>query len=52
MAAWAVTNLISGGTITQIIALSQNGVVKAMYELLEKNLGATNDNKVCVIINY
>ncbi len=38
-AAWAVTNLTSGGTITQIIALCQYGVLKPMCELL----GARDD---------
>ncbi len=35
IAARAVTNLISGGSIPQIITLSQNGVLKPMCELLE-----------------
>jgi hypothetical protein len=35
IAARAVTNLISGGSVTQIITLSQNGVLKPMCELLE-----------------
>jgi hypothetical protein len=43
-AAWAVTNLTSGGTITQIIALCQYGVLKPMCELL----GARDDKVIGV----
>ena len=38
-AAWAVTNLTSGGTVAQIIVLCQYGVIKPMCELL----GAKDD---------
>ena len=38
-AAWAVTNLTSGGTVAQIIVLCQYGVLKPMCELL----GAKDD---------
>ncbi len=40
-AAWAVTNLTSGGTVEQIIVLCHHGVIKPMCELL-----AARDEKV------
>jgi hypothetical protein len=42
MAAWAVTNLTLGGTITQIIALFRKGVVKPMCKLIAE-LGGHHD---------
>jgi hypothetical protein len=47
-AAWAVTNLTSGGTITQIIALCQYGVLKPMCELL----GARDDKVIGIAILF
>jgi importin subunit alpha-2 len=35
-AAWAITNLTSNGTLEQITALYQYGVIKPMCELLER----------------
>jgi len=46
-AAWAVTNLTSGGTIEQIVALFQLGVLKPMCDLL----GAKDDKLISVLLD-
>merc|ERR1711893_102223 len=46
-AAWAVTNLTSGGTVEQIIILCQHGVMKPFCDLL----GARDDKTVSVVLD-
>ena len=46
-AAWAVTNLTSGGTIAQIISLCAAGALKPMCDLLYAN----DEKTVCVILD-
>ena len=46
-AAWAVTNLTSGGTIQQIVALCASGALKPMCDLLDAN----DERTVCVLLD-
>jgi len=46
-AAWAVTNLTSGGSVEQIIVLCQYGVIRPMCDLL-----AARDEKVSKKISF
>ncbi len=44
-AAWAVTNLTSGGTVQQIVALCQHGAIPPLCDLL-----STKDDKTVSVI--
>merc|ERR1712110_532195 len=46
-AAWAVTNLTSGGTIQQVVSLCEAGALKPMCALLD----ASDERTVCVILD-